>query len=319
MTKYTSFMKYYIDEFISYRKASNYWNKSYESYLKTFENYCLNNYDDAKELTQEMVNSWCSKRKTEKNNSYNTRIGVIIIFLKYTNARGITNLNVPSHLKPEKYTYIPHVFTEKELNNFFYACDHIEIKVHNIQSQNNQLTIPVFFRLLYSTGMRTIEARALKVENVDLINGIISIEKSKGYDQHYVVLNDLMKDYLIKYSNEINILYPNRTYFFPTNNDKIHSKKWLENNFRKYWSKYNDSYVVPYDLRHHYAITNINSWIDKGIEFTDKLYYLSKSMGHSSIESTKYYYSLVPRISDIFKKQINNSFDFVVPEVKDNE
>ena len=319
MTKYTSFMKDNIYDFINYKKSSNCWNKSYEAFLKTFENYCIKKYNNTNELTQEMVNSWCTKRKTEKNKSYNTRIGVIIIFLKYTNSRGITNINIPSYLKGEKYTYIPHTFTDKELNNFFYACDNIKIKVYNIQSKNNQLTIPVFFRLLYSTGMRTTEARLLKVEDIDLSNGVINIKKSKSNSEHYVVVNDLMKKYLVDYDNKINILYPNRIYFFPTLNNSFHTKEWVDDNFHKYWNKYNNSYVIPYDLRHHYAITNINSWINKGIEFNDKLYYLSKSMGHSNIESTKYYYSLIPRMSDIFQNQINDTFNTIVPEVKNND
>ena len=62
MTKYTSFMKDTIYDFIKYRKASNCWNHSYELYLKTFENYCQNNFRNCKELTQEMVDSWCAKK-----------------------------------------------------------------------------------------------------------------------------------------------------------------------------------------------------------------------------------------------------------------
>ena len=196
-----------------------------------------------------------------------------------------------------------------------------ETKHHNssIESKNNQLTIPVFFRLLYSTGMRTTEARLLKVDDIDLSSGVISIKKSKSNSEHYVVVNDLMKNYLIKYNKNINILYPNRTYFFPTCNNSFHTKEWVDDNFHKYWNQYNNSYAVPYDLRHNYAITNINSWVNKGIEFNDKLYYLSKSMGHLSLESTKYYYSLIPRMSDIFQNQINDTFNSLVPEVKDND
>ena len=319
MTKYTSFMKETIYEFIKYRKASQRWNHGYELYLKTFENYCLSNYDNPSTLTQDMIDSWCKKRNTEKNKSCNSRIGVVIAFLKYTNSRQITNLKIPFRLKSEKYSYIPHTFTEKELTNFFFACDNIKLSNNSIMAKNQKLTIPVFFRLLYSTGMRTTEARLLKVEDVDLKNGVIDIKKSKGYSQHYVVLDDLIKDYLINYNNEISILYPNRVYFFPTKNDGFHPKSWVYINFRKYWELYNDSHAIPYDLRHHYAITNINSWINKGIEFNDKLYYLSKSMGHSSIESTKYYYSLTPRMADVFKKQINNNFDSLIPEVQDYE
>ena len=318
MTKYTSFMKETIYDFIKYRKSSNCWNASYESSLKTFENYCQKNFQYCNELTQEMVDTWCIKRKIEMNKSYNSRIAVIIAFLKYTNSRRITNLNVPSHLKSEKKTYIPHAFTEKELNNFFYSCDHIESN-NSISSLTLNLTIPIFFRLLYSTGIRTTEARLLKLEDIDLENGIISVKKSKGNNQHYIVLDDSMKECLIKYNQEINLLLPNRIYFFSTNKNSFYSNRWVSDTFKKYWSKYNDSYAIPYDFRHHYAIANINSWVNKGIEINDKLYYLSKSMGHSSVESTKYYYSLIPRMSDIFENQINDSFESLVPEVKDYE
>lgn len=319
MTKFTSFMKDDIYNFIKYKITSNRWNHGYDLYLKTFENYCIKNYPNENKLTQEMVDTWCKKRDTESNNSNNSRISVVISFLTYTNARGITNLVIPARLKPEKKNYIPHYFTETELNNFFYACDNIKIKNNIIYEKNNQLTIPVFFRLLYSTGMRTTEARLLKVNDVDLETGIVNITKSKGYNQHYVVLNDSMKEYMIRYNREIDILYPNRTYFFPSKNDKFHPKSWVFINFKRYWTIYNNSYAIPYDLRHHYAITNINSWVNKGIEFNDKLYYLSKSMGHSSIESTKYYYTLIPRMSDIFKNQINTNFNDLIPEVQDYE
>ena len=318
MIKYTSFMKDNIYNFIKHRKLLNCWNDKYASNLKLFENHCLNNYSNHTKLTQEMVDTWCSKRNTEKNRSHNDRIAVIVAFLKYTNSRNITNLKLPSYLKYEKYTYIPHAFTENELNNFFYACDHIESS-NSISSLTLKLIIPAFFRLLYSTGMRTTETRLLKKEDVDLENGIINIKKSKGNNQHYVALDDSMKEYLIIYSKNISLLYPNRTYFFPTKKNSFYSNRWVSNTFRKYWNKYNDSHAVPYDLRHHYAITNINSWINKGIEINDKLYYLSKSMGHSSVESTKYYYSLIPRMSDIFENQINDSFESLVPEVKDYE
>lgn len=83
--------------------------------------------------------------------------------------------------------------------------------------------------------------------------------------------------------------------------------------------KYNDSANVrPYDLRHHYAITNINMWIGEGIDFYDKLHYLSKSMGHSSLESTKYYYSLVPALATTIEEKTSEDFDIIIPEVEGN-
>lgn len=54
------------------------------------------------------------------------------------------------------------------------------------------MTLPVFFRLLYSSGIRTTEAVLLERDDVNLENGVVSIKRGKGYDQHYVVLHDTM-------------------------------------------------------------------------------------------------------------------------------
>jgi len=71
--------------------------------------------------------------------------------------------------------------------------------------------------------------------------------------------------------------------------------------------------------RHNYAVENINQWIGEGFEFYSKLVYLSKSMGHSSLESTKYYFSLVPAMADILLELTGCDFDNIVPEVEYEE
>ena len=85
--------------------------------------------------------------------------------------------------------------------------------------------------------------------------------------------------------------------------------------FQGIWDKVNDKHANPYDLRHNYAIRNINSWTDEGFGFSDKFLYLSKSMGHKKLESTKYYYSLVPALADTLASHSQPGFDDIVPEV----
>ena len=67
-------------------------------------------------------------------------------------------------------------------------------------------------------------------------------------------------------------------------------------------------------LRHNYAVENINQWIGEGFEFYSKLVYLSKSMGHGSLESTKKYFHLVPAMADILLELTGRDFDDIVPE-----
>lgn len=308
-----------IESFIKYRKASQNWCSTYETHLMAFNAHCVINYPDEKELNQKMINTWCKKRETESNNSCRTRIFVIVALVEYANFKGIINIEPPVLPKEEKRHYIPHAFTDEELKKFFYACDTIDVPIPRRTILDRKIMSPVVYRLLYSTGMRTTEVRLLKREDVDLETGVININKSKGYNQHYVVMHESMLKIMREFDLEIEELYPSRTYFFPSKNDGHISKQWITENFNKSWYKYNKAHACAYDLRHNYAITNINSWENVGVEFNSKLLALSKSMGHSSIESTMYYYSLVPGLMDKINELKSKSFDNIIPEVYENE
>lgn len=315
MNKFSSFLAPLIQEYISYQKTSERWNESYQANLLRFDRYCKRLYVNASLLSQEIVDGWCYKRNTETNNSCRSRIYVVDSFIKYLRERGKTDVMGPEIPRRERRTYVPHSFTDAELENFFHACDALSLTSHTFQQRLRKITVPVFFRLLYSSGIRTNEARMLRVEDVDLYHGILNIHYSKGHAQHYAVLHDSMLKLLKIYDVAIQKLYPQRVYFFPARSDTFHAGEWVQTNFRELWDKYNSSHAVAYELRHHYAIENINRWTDEGFGFDAKLLYLSKSMGHKTLESTKYYYSLVPRMADILKEKTGVDFENIVPEV----
>jgi len=316
MNKFTSFLAPLMQAYVFYRKASGHWNESsYEPNLVLFDRYCKKQYSEATFLSQRMVDEWCHKRDTETNNSCRARISVVVSFIRYLRKRGKTDVMQPDIPRKERCTYIPHSFTDGELKNFFHACDSLPSVSYTLEQRSRKITIPVFFRLLYSSGIRTNEARMLRVEDVDLCHGILNIRYSKGQAQHYVVLHDSMLELLKIFDAAIRKQYPHRPYFFPARGNAFHTRHWVQTNFRELWDKYNSSHATAYELRHHYAIENINRWTDEGFGFDAKLFYLSKSMGHSTIESTKYYYSLVPGMANILEKKTGMDFDRILPEV----
>jgi integrase len=315
MSNPASFLSPLVERFISYRKASENWCDFYEYMIWRFERYCADSYPEADVLTQEMVNSWCKQLDTENNNSCRSRIYAVVNMVRYLRAREETDVSPPDIPQRIPITYIPHAFTEREIRDFFNACDSLPSTPNKLTIHSRKITIPVFFRLLYSSGIRTNEARMLRVVDVDLLHGILDIQKSKGQNQHYVVLHDSMLALMRQYNDAIGKLYPNRTYFFPATKDKYHKAPWLVQNFNQMWSRVSNSHATAYAFRHHYAVSNINGWIGEGFEFDDKLMYLSKSMGHRDIESTRYYYSLVPGFADILEEQTNVDFEDIVPEV----
>lgn len=155
----------------------------------------------------------------------------------------------------------------------------------------------------------------MKRSDVSLDNGAISIRDSKGNSQHYIVMHDSMTELMRRYDIAADKLIFNRTYFFPSMHDKPHSKGWVTWNFNTIWRKISGTNATAYELRHNYAIYNINQWTDIGFCFGDKLLYLSKSMGHRSIEETKRYFSITPAFFDILSDKTGNSMDEIIPEV----
>lgn len=322
MTEYRSKFADLEKQFVTFRKASGSWNDvTYGLNLKLFDHYCYK-YHPEKELCQDIVDEWCVKRSTENNSSYNTRTAIIREFIVYLNARKLTEIRPPDTLKGEKRKHLPHDFTETELRNFFYECDHIQSAYSmRYSSIIRRMTCPVFFRLLFSSGIRTTEARLLRRTDVDLEHGVLNIQQSKGYDQHYVALHSTMTALLKEFDDAIQKIQPDRTYFFESTKGDHYSKDWVADNFSALWKKANPGVknTVAYDLRHHYAITNINSWNGDAFEFHDKLHFLSKSMGHRWIVSTLYYYTIVPKLADLLQKKTEIGFNEIIPEVSYEE
>lgn len=320
MKEFLSFLSPQIHAFIRYRQASRRWNdSSYEENLMLFDHYCHENHPEDTILTQDMVDGWCRQRETETNNSCRSRIYVVDSFVRFLNERGMSLVKPPQIPRKERRTYIPHAFTEEELARFFHECDSISVISNRKETIIRKMTVPVFFRLLYSSGIRTNEARLLLRENVDLGRGILDIRYSKGHDQHYIVLHDSMLEIMCRYDAAISGVVSGRKYFFPSIRNSHFNRGWVTKNFNLLWRKVNTSRATAYEFRHHYAVANINQWAGYGFEFHDRLVSLSKSMGHTTLESTRYYYSIVPGLSEIIKEQTESSSDWMMPEVPADE
>lgn len=317
MSEFTSFLSPFIVEFTAYRRVSGNWCDFYERMIWRFERYCVKNYPNAECLTQKMVDSWCKQHADEKNNSCRARIYAIVNMVRYLRQRGQTDVKEPDIPLKERVSFVPHLFTQDELKDFSRACDSVPKETHCKKNRPRKLIIPVFFRLLYSSGMRPIEARKLLVTDVDLQNGILSIKNSKGRrNQHFVALHDSMLALMRKYDAAMQEICPSRIYFFPSPSGSFLSGDWAATNFNKLWDRENKPCATTYAFRHNYSISNINSWVDEGFGFDSKFLYLSKSMGHYDIESTKYYYSLTPSFADLLEEKTNADFESIVPEVE---
>lgn len=311
-----------FEEFVFRNKACNKWCGTFDDNLHFFDSYCLRNFPNIEILSPGMLD-WCKERPTENGNSCRTRIAVVVHFVNYAQRKGWTEIEPPTLPATKRNTYIPHAFTHDELKGFFDACDkHViysDLHGTSINTKLNLLELPVYFRLLLSSGMRTCEARWLKRSDVKMIDGVININESKGVDQHRIVLHDSMLELLQVYDKRVAKILPNRNYFFPNSKDHTHRPAWAEYHFRIIWKEVSSAAARPYDLRSYYAVTNINQWTNIGFELHEKLFHLSRTMGHRNIQSTYGYFNLTPVLADKLKKLTEDSYNKLLPKLSDHE
>lgn len=288
--------------------------------LKTFYYYCCREYPDDPYLTEDKISRWAEKHPNETNSTRNGRIGCLNDFIRYLNKRDLAKLPEIPLLKGDRIVRDPILFSKAELDNFFKATTELKVNrsfgmVHDCQVID-KIEVPVIFRLLYSTGMRPCEVRNLRTEDVDLENQIITIQRTKGYAERKIVVHASVIDMLRGYEKRISRVIRKRTYYFPrVDGHSPQSVQWLCTHFKIAWKKYNTSDVIPYSFRHNYAVENINAMPKTGYEITPELIALSKSMGHTNLTSTLYYYHLTPQFAELYSDILGETINQLLPEI----
>lgn len=309
-----------LEAYQSHIEASGRLNSRTMERLRRFNEFCASKYPEAYELTISILDDFCKRGEQESAKSRNNRVGAVREFIRFTNGREFTALQLPQVTpRANRCTYIPHPFTQEELTAFFAEADSFTPSetCRDIRASLIRLELPAFFRLLYSSGMRTTEVRLLECCNVDLKSGIITICQTKGQDEHRVALHESMRQALEMYDIKIDRIMPGRKTFFPNEYDRPYSDAWVSSNFKKLWKRVSSDYARAYDLRSNYAVTNINKWCgDESISDWDRrLVCLSRSMGHRYLQNTIYYYKLVPLFSEKLESVTGSSYDELLPEL----
>lgn len=314
--EYSSVFASYISSLVATKRASGYTYETAEYYLHDFDSYCSFN-AKSKTFSRDLIIGWAKAKDGEAPRTHSVRISPVRELGKYMQSLGVSDAFVlPSGMHRKTERYVPHFFTHKEITIFFAACDNL--KIHTGMHARH-LVLPVFFRLLYCCGLRTCEARTLRVENVDLERGLIDIIESKGHRSRRVPIS---KDLLIlfkTYDARVSEIYPERIYFFPTTRSGCYKMKSIAPIFQKIWK---DAGLArgcgnkprAYDFRHHFALSNLNKWIGADADVNSKLPYLTRYMGHSCMKSTDYYLHLVPEFFQTFSEKVRIT-ENVLPEV----
>lgn len=274
------------------------------------------------EITKELAYEWCAPREYEAVKSRSHRITCIRQFAIY-----LSNLGYPAYIMPEqKFTYssknfTPYIFTKDEVERLIRAAD--QTKEYRV-ARNMHLSLPVIFRLLYGCGMRVSEVCALKVGDVDLAKGVLTLKNTKNGMDRYIPLSGSVHEACKEYSRKVILSDPDDYFFKAPDNGQI-SPMCIYERYRRYLFEANISHGGKgkgprlHDLRHTFAVHTLQKWIENDENIYARLPLLSAYMGHSSIHSTAGYLRLTAAAYPDLLKTIEEYSGFVIPRGRDSE
>ena len=310
-----------IQEFIQQKNALGYPYEESTRLLGHFDKMCRDRFPMECRLTQEICQTWAVRKESEGNNAFRNRLMPVREFARYLNRIGETAYVLPPNFARKGQRHIPHIYTEAEIAAIWQVADAIKSK-RNFPIRH--LVIPTFLRLLYCCGLRTCEARKLRVENVDLIRGRLEIVESKGHKDRFVWLAEDVADLCRSYNEQVECIMPGRELFFPDSQDRIYTKVWADKTFRIIRAK---AGIVQagehpprlYDFRHSFATHRLYQWMRDGKDVSAMLPFLSAYMGHEQLSDTYYYIHLVPGLLESMSGESYTAFAELLPEVEEDE
>lgn len=321
MSAFQSALASDIDAFLTFKRSSGYrYGESSVYLLLSIDRYCLER--RAVSLTREVAEGWAMDTIARASKSNNlSSLSIIRELGRFLRAGGDNEANILSDKFGQRIRIaIPYLLSESEIDAFFAASD----KLVGQNSRKRCIILSAVFHAMHSLGLRSCEVRGLRREDVDLDMATIDVLDSKGPKDRRLPLSGELVDYLTEYDRRISQFFPDREAFFPSSGGGLIAKGFISRGFNDIWSlaglvrPATGPAPRPYSFRHHFAFANIARWARGGLDVETMMPYLSRYMGHSSLQSTYYY---IHASSDIIADvvEMGKSLESLLPEVIEHD
>ncbi|MDD3908268.1 MAG: tyrosine-type recombinase/integrase [Bacteroidales bacterium] len=169
---------------------------------------------EAPALSKETALDIAQRRNGESQGTQLNRIRVLRKLAEYMVSMDMDAYIIPRHFTQKyKYDFKPYIFSQEQITAILKAADQVK---YCPCSPYAHIVIPAILRVFFGCGLRSSEARLLKVNRVNLDTGILIIEKSKNNVSRYVPMSGSLTVYLRKYAVAMGFDRVSDAYFFPS-------------------------------------------------------------------------------------------------------
>jgi integrase len=313
---YNSPLKQCIQAMINEKRALGYKYDSSARLLYKFDQFCLTYGCTAPILSKELVLAWCQKHPNEAQATYRTKLTVIRQLAMHMDRIGMNAFVLPLNYTPKGPKYVPYIFSNKELTTFFEQTDSCH---YCAEVPHRQWIMPLLFRMLYSCGLRISEALNLKMVDVNLQIGVLTIIDGKFNKDRLVPISPALQIRCYDYVKRVHAFSDEQAYFFPALNGKAVSRRNAYSNFRKFLWQSRISHggwgkgPRVHDFRHTFAVHCMRYWVFQGKDLAAYLPILKTYLGHHSFSDTAQYLRLTAELYPDITKKMEVAYGHVIP------
>jgi integrase len=310
---YRSIYAPYFEQFIASKKTLGYVTLRTEWIFLELDKFFLDRNVTVFGITREQVDQWRATRINDAPRTLYTKYSVLSQFCKFMCKVGYNSYIPRMPVYPTKNSFIPYIFSDKEMATIFRVCD--SLRLYDRHMSTIQFIIPAIIRLLYGTGLRISEALSLRNRDVDLEKRSAHIRKAKNGEERLVPLSNTLSEVLKQYLHYRDKMpLPHvcdvNGFFFVSPNGTYCRSGTVYTWFRKVLAEsgipFQGDHKGPrvHDLRHTFAVHSLVNMSKSGMDLYYSLPLLSVFLGHKSLGATEYYVRLTSEMyPDILKDQ----------------
>lgn len=320
--QYTSPLASLIQQLVREKRATGYKYDTLAKILKDFDQFLCQTNIQPNELPKHLVFQWLEAHPNEQASTKQRRIVVIRQLARFMIRLGYPAFLPPNGIGPKRsLVFSPHVLTRTEVYKLIHAADQLK---PNSRAPWRHLVMPELFRLLYSCGFRLSEVLNLRVGDVDLIQGVITVREAKFGKNRLVPPAQDVVERLRIYQERIEVASlekcTDEAFFFPSSDRR---SAWSPGGVYFIFRKLLHQCGIPHagrgkgprvhDLRHTFAVHRLIQWYEEGADLNAKLPLLVAYLGHQDFTGTQKYLHLTAELFPNLIKRMNKKFGGVIP------
>ncbi len=288
-----------VDEYLTARRGLGFHLGTAEGLLRNFASHA-DGIGHIGPVTIELAVQWARSSRSSNPAQAARRLAVVRQFARYraifdpaTEVPPVGLLGRIPRRSP------PHIYSETEMAALLQQAGRLAPR-----NGLRPATYVAYFALLASTGLRLSEACRLTTDDVDLVNGILTIRETKFRKSRLVPLHPTTTQALTRYADRRDACRaaPRSNYFFRTEQAPRLTGTAVGKTFRRIrqrldWIGHGRTHQPRiHDLRHTFVVRRLLRWYQEGADVDHKILALATYLGHGRVADTYWYCTAVPEL-----------------------